>query len=72
METVEQLLPLSLEEIHTIAELVFERHGRDSTLSNKAFGYIRETMLELGYTEEQFVARRLDVSREILKIRRDS
>jgi hypothetical protein len=58
-------------DIRSIAEIIYERYGKEATLSHRAVEIINEIMTTIGYDSEEIAANRLRVQREVLNIRRE-
>lgn len=63
-------IPLRPEDIHSIAELAVEKYGRKASDRDTAIPLTTELMKDFGCTDEQIANQRIEVSREIMNIRR--
>lgn len=70
METLEK--ELTAGEIWIIAELVWEKYGKEAMMPNRAVSLVSGVMREMGCTERQIDEQRIDVSRAVMQIRREN
>lgn len=65
-------VPLRPEDLRAIAEEAVEKHGRKASDRDTAIPVVTQIMKDFGCTEEQIEKQRIEVSREIMNIRRAS